>query len=88
MNKKEEKELENKIKKIRARTTYQDGISYLQMAEKINISVKDEEAFLLMIHSIIDEKKGYHSKTQSIYARESIVQLCQDIDSGVVKLEG
>ena len=79
-------EEEKRIGKIRARKSYQAFKQYLEEAGKIEISIPSEEDFLMFIYSLIDERKGFHTETKSCFAKESIGQLCKDINNGIVEI--
>ena len=73
-----------RIERIRARESYKYFKKYLEKAGQKGIGIQSEEDFLMLIHNIIDERKGFHSETASFFAEESIKQLCKDINDGVV----
>ena len=77
---------EKRIGKIRARKSYQAFKQYLEEAGRIGIRMPSEEDFLMFIHSMIDKRNGFHTETKSYFAKESIGQLCKDINNGIVEI--
>lgn len=68
------KKINEKVDKIRKRTTYK---FYKEIAEFLNKNPSNKE-ILLKIHNIVDRYSGYKSARNSRYAIESIIQLIND----------
>jgi hypothetical protein len=73
---------EVEVKKIRKRQSYND---FFQLTKYYGqMEIKD---FLILIHGIIDKRRGFHSQYNSDCALESIEQLMNDIKADIIQVE-